>query len=73
MAEEIVEAPMRGRVIRVHVQTGSRVSEGDKICDIESLKLEAAILATTSGTVKTVHVSAGQTVEGGDPLAVIVE
>lgn len=73
MAEEIVEAPMRGRVIRVHVQSGNHVNEGDRICDMEALKLEVPILATVSGPVKTVHVSPGQTVEGGDPLAVIGE
>jgi len=73
MAEQIVEAPMRGRVIRIHVQNGSAVQEGDRICDIEALKLEVPILAPVSGTIKAVHITAGQGVEGGDPLAVIEE
>jgi len=71
MAEQVVEAPMRGRVIRVHVQNGHPVNEGDRICDIEALKLEIPILAPVSGTVTAVHISPGQNVEGGEALAVI--
>jgi biotin carboxyl carrier protein len=71
MAEQIVESPMRARIIRVHVQNGNPVKEGDRICDIEALKLEIPIVAPVGGTVKAVHVSAGQNVEGGEPLAVI--
>jgi biotin carboxyl carrier protein len=71
MAEEIVEAPMTGRVIRVHAQNGDRVQEGDRICDIEALKMEIPILAPVSGSIKAIHISPGQRIEGGDPLAVI--
>lgn len=71
MAEEIVEAPMTGRVIRIHAQSGNQVKEGDRICDIEALKLEIPITAPASGTIKTICVSPGQAIEGGDPLAII--
>lgn len=71
MAEEIVEAPMVGRVIRIHVQPGNQVSEGDPICDIEALKMEIPIVASVAGTVKTVSVTPGQAIKAGDPLATI--
>lgn len=71
MAEEIVEAPMAGRTIRIHVQVGHAVKQGDRICDIEALKMEIPILAPVNGTIKTVCVSPGQKFEGGDPLVVI--
>lgn len=71
MAEHVVKAPMRGRVIRVHVQNGAGVKPKDKLCDIEALKMEVPILSPVAGTVKTVHVTAGQNVEGGAPLLVI--
>lgn len=71
MAEQIVEAPLAGKVIRVHVQDGNPVNEGDRICIIEALKMEIPIVAPATGKVKTMHVSPGQQVEGGDPLAVI--
>lgn len=71
MAGETVEAPMMGRVIRVHVENGHEVQEGDPICDIEALKMEIPIVAPVSGRVTAVSVSAGQKVEAGDGLAVI--
>ena len=71
MAEQVVKAPMRGRVIRVLVEEGSQVKERDRICDIEALKMEMPIMAPVSGTLKEIHVSPGQTIEGGGPLFVI--
>jgi glutaconyl-CoA/methylmalonyl-CoA decarboxylase subunit gamma len=71
MAEEIIEAPAAGKVLKVYATAGARVDEGDRICVMEALKMELPIVAPAAGTVKTVHVSAGQAVEAGDPLAVL--
>jgi biotin carboxyl carrier protein len=71
MAEEIIEAPAAGKILKVTVQAGSRVDEGDRILVMEALKMELPIVAPAAGTVKTIHVSAGQAVEAGDPLAVL--
>jgi biotin carboxyl carrier protein len=71
MAEEIVEAPLPGKVIRVNVQAGNPVEEGDRVCVIEALKMEIPIVAPVGGTVKAIRVSPGQQVEGGDQLVVI--
>jgi biotin carboxyl carrier protein len=71
MAEHVVKAPMRGRVFRVHVETGSQVKERDRMCDIEALKMEMPIMAPVSGTIKEVCISVGQQIGGGDTLFVI--
>lgn len=71
MAEQIVEAPAPGKIIRVHAQEGEPVAEGDRICILEALKMEIPIVAPVGGTVKAVPISPGQSVEAGDPLAVI--
>jgi biotin carboxyl carrier protein len=71
VAEEIIEAPAPGKILRIHAEAGTRVDEGDRICTMEALKMELPIVAPVSGTVKTLHVAAGQSVEAGDPLAVI--
>lgn len=71
MAEEIVEAPAPGRILRVYAEAGKPLAEGDRICVMEALKMEIPIVAPVSGTVKALHVSPGQTVEAGDPLVVI--
>ena len=71
MAEEIVEAPAPGKILKVYAQAGKPIAEGDRICILEALKMELPIVAPLGGTVTALHVSPGQTVEAGDPLAVI--
>lgn len=71
MAEEIVEAPAPGKILRVHAEVGKPIAEGDRVVVMEALKMELPIVAPLTGTVKAIHVSAGQTVEAGDTLAVI--
>ena len=71
MAEEIVEAPTPGKVLRVYAEAGKRIANGDRVCVLEALKMELPIVSPVDGTVKTVNVTAGQSVEAGDTLAVI--
>ncbi len=71
MAKEIVEAPIVGKILRVHLQSGDKVEEGDVICEIESMKMENPILAPVSGTINEVQVSPGQVVKVGDTIAII--
>lgn len=71
MAEQIVEAPAPGKILKVHTEAGKPVAEGDRICIMEALKMELLIVAPVGGTVKALPISPGQTVEAGDPLAVI--
>ena len=71
MAQEIIEAPIAGKIISVEVKAGDVVNEGDVICFIESMKMENPILAPVAGTITEIQVSAGQTVETGNLIAVI--
>jgi len=71
VAGQIVEAPAPGKILRVYAEAGKPVTEGDRICVLEALKMELPIVAPVGGTVTALHVSPGQTVEAGDPLAVI--
>jgi len=71
VAEEIVEAPAPGKVLKVFAEVGKPVAEGDRICLLEALKMELPIVAPVGGTIKSLHISPGQTVEAGDQLAVI--
>jgi len=67
-ADDIAEAPMPGVVIAVHVDEGQRVSPGDTLLVIESMKLETAIKAWREGAVAAVHVGVGQAFQRGAPL-----
>jgi len=71
VAEEIVEAPAPGKILRVYAQVGKPIAEGDRICVMEALKMELPIVAPVGGTIKSLPISPGQALEAGDTLAVI--
>ncbi len=67
-ADDVATAPMPGVVIAVHTEPGARVTRGDTLMVIESMKLETAIKAWRDGTVETIHVVEGRTFERSAPL-----
>ena len=71
MSQEIIIAPIPGKVIKVNVGVGARVSEGDTICEVESMKMENPILTPVSGKVTEINVSIEQLVNQGETLAII--
>ncbi|MEA1871809.1 MAG: biotin/lipoyl-containing protein [Chloroflexota bacterium] len=71
MAQEIIEAPLPGKIIRVEVTVGNTVEEGGAICTIEAMKMENPILSPVKASVIEVAVSPGQIVKTGEKIAVI--
>lgn len=65
-------APLAGKVLRVLVETGSKVEEDDELVVIEALKMENTVYAPSSGTVKEIRVKAGDSVED-DALLIVLE
>ena len=70
-AGEAVNAPMPGTILKVNVQNGQAVKEGDVLCILEAMKMENEIMAPKSGTITQVVVSKGSKVDTGAPLVVI--
>ena len=70
-AGESVTAPMPGTILRVNVQNGQAVKEGDLLVVLEAMKMENEIYAPKNGTVSQVVVSKGSSVNTGDALVVI--
>ncbi len=71
MAQEIVEAPIPGKVLEVHVSAGAKIEEGDVICTVESMKMENPIVAPVSGVINEIKVSPDQAVKSGETIAII--
>ena len=70
-SSESLPSPLQGTVLKVAVEQGAEVAEGDLICVIEAMKMENEIVAHRSGKVSTLNVSEGAAVSSGDTLAVI--
>ncbi|WP_034273490.1 pyruvate carboxylase [Haloechinothrix halophila] len=65
-----VAAPFAG-VVTLAVSEGDTVAAGDTVATIEAMKMEAAITASTAGTVSRLAINTVQQVEGGDLLVVL--
>ncbi len=70
-SSESLPSPLQGTVLKVAVEQGAEVAEGDLICVIEAMKMENEIVAHRAGKVTTLNVSEGAAVSSGDTLAVI--
>lgn len=70
MAEEI-RAEMVANVMSVAVSDGQRVSDGESLLVLESMKMEIPVLTEGDGTVSSVAVREGDVVQEGDLLAVL--
>jgi biotin carboxyl carrier protein len=67
-AESAVVAPMPGRIVRVLVAEGERVTMGTALVVVEAMKMENELRAGHDATVRRVLVAAGATVEAGARL-----
>ena len=70
-AGEAVTAPRPGNILKVNVNVGDAVKEGQVLVVLEAMKMENEIMAPKNGTVTQVVVSKGSTVDTGAPLVVI--
>lgn len=66
-----VSAELVASVLSISVTPGQRVSVGDELLLLDSMKMEIPVLAEVAGIVTDVVVKAGDTVRDGDPLVVI--
>jgi acetyl-CoA/propionyl-CoA carboxylase, biotin carboxylase, biotin carboxyl carrier protein len=70
-ASEDLTSPLQGTVLRVAVEQGAEVSEGDLITVIEAMKMENEITAHRAGKITELPISEGASVTNGDLLAKI--
>jgi pyruvate carboxylase subunit B len=66
-----VTAPMPGMIVNYEKKVGDSVSLGETVVILEAMKMENALPAPASGTIKSVNYSSGDSVAKGDVLAVI--
>ncbi len=68
---QTLKAPMPGKVVKVLVARGDKVSEGQGLVVIEAMKMENELKAAIDGKVAKVEVQEGSAVEKGTLLVVI--
>jgi Acetyl/propionyl-CoA carboxylase, alpha subunit len=63
-----VTAPMQGTVVKIAVEDGQQVAEGDLIVVLEAMKMEQPLTAHKAGTVNALSAEVGTTVPAGTVL-----
>jgi oxaloacetate decarboxylase alpha subunit/pyruvate carboxylase subunit B len=71
VAGTTMTAPMPGMIVKYEKQVGDAVNEGETVVILEAMKMENALPAPVSGTIKAVNYSSGDSVQKNDVLAVI--
>jgi biotin carboxyl carrier protein len=69
--QELLKAPMPGKIIDVLVREGSAVLRGEPLLILEAMKMQNEIQSPVNGTVKAVHVKANTNVMKDDVLVEI--
>lgn len=64
-------APMPGMIINFEKQVGDSINEGETIVILEAMKMENALPAPVSGTIKAINFKSGDSVSKDDVLCVI--
>ncbi|WP_414690339.1 acetyl/propionyl/methylcrotonyl-CoA carboxylase subunit alpha [Nocardioides sp.] len=69
---DAVTSPMQGTVVKVVVEEGQQVAEGDTVVVIEAMKMEQPIKAHKAGTVTGLQAEVGATVTNGAVICEVV-
>jgi acetyl-CoA/propionyl-CoA/long-chain acyl-CoA carboxylase, biotin carboxylase, biotin carboxyl carrier protein len=65
---DTLTSPMQGTIVKVAVEEGQQVSEGDLVVVLEAMKMEQPINAHRSGTIKGLSAQVGSSVSSGASL-----
>ena len=67
--ENLVASPMPGKVVRIPVRAGDKVTAGQTLVVVEAMKMQNEIKSPKCGTLERFLAKEGQTVNAGDVLA----
>jgi biotin carboxyl carrier protein len=66
-----IKTAMPGKVVRVLVEAGAEINQGDGVVIVEAMKMQNEMKSPKTGIVKEIRVAKGATVNAGEILAVI--
>ena len=70
---DTLTAPMQGTIVKVAVEDGQQVSEGELVVVLEAMKMEQPITAHRSGTINGLAAEVGSPVQSGSPICTITD
>lgn len=73
MVETQISTELSGRILIFLVEVGETIETGQQIALIESMKMEIAVTASTSGTVSRLLVKPDDMVAEGDAIMIVAQ
>ena len=70
-ADGIIKSHMPGLIVKIEVDVGQEIAEGDGLLIIEAMKMENEIRSPVAGVVESIEVSEGEEVAGGTTLCIL--
>jgi len=70
-ASSEIKTAMPGKLVRILVEIGAEIKQGDGVLVVEAMKMQNEMKAPKDGIVKEIRFAEGATVNAGDILAVI--
>ena len=64
----IINAPMPGLILDIHVKEGQEVKENDPLLILEAMKMENVITSPRDGIIKSLNMSKGDAIDKGHLL-----
>ncbi|WP_367322382.1 biotin carboxylase N-terminal domain-containing protein [Streptomyces sp. HUAS ZL42] len=68
---DTLASPMQGTIVKVAVEEGQEVTEGDLVVVLEAMKMEQPLNAHKSGTIKGLSAEVGASLTSGAPICEI--
>ncbi|MFH1161034.1 MAG: biotin/lipoyl-containing protein [bacterium] len=68
---DVISSPMPGKVVRILVKEGDRVTAGDTVIVVSAMKMESEYKVKSDRVIKEIRVKEGDTVNAHDPLIVV--
>jgi len=67
----IIQTPMPGKIVKILVNEGDKVKEGDTIIIVEAMKMQSEYKASGDKTVKKILVKEGDAIESNQQLVIL--
>ena len=71
-SKDEVSTPMPGKIVKILVEEGEKVTLKQALAIVESMKMENKIISPTDGEIKSIHFSDGDLVKPGQPIIKLI-
>ena len=70
---ELIKAPMSGKIVKVKVEVGDKIEEGDSLVILSAMKMENEIKSSMSGVISKISIKEEELVKDGQLIVTIKE